>query len=258
MCELLGFSSRKKRRRNDLLREFYSNAEAHPHGWGLARFPDGGTPSVEKEPVCATHSTLLESLLADPVEERALIAHIRLATIGHIEYENCHPFTATDNSGRTWTLAHNGTIFSGTALNDYMGIQYGDTDSERVLLHLVDRINVAQNHRRRDLNEAERFDVMSATVAELAKGNKLNLLVHDGEVLYAHCNFRDTLHVWREADAVAFSTRPLSVGTWEPAPFTSLVAAKDGEIVRTSPPHGHEYIYNPEDYRLVYMNFARL
>ena len=191
-------------------------------------------------------------------EERSLIAHIRLATIGHIEYENCHPFTAADNSGRTWTLAHNGTIFSGTALNDYMGIQYGDTDSERVLLHLIDRINVAQNHRRHALDEAERFGVLSAAIAELAKGNKLNLLIYDGEVLYAHCNFRDTLHVWRDVDAVMFSTRPLSMGTWVPVPFTSLVAAKDGEIVRTSPPHGNEYIYNPEDYRLVYMNFARL
>ena len=258
MCEMLGMTAKRKRQANGLLREFYSHAEAHPHGWGLARFPDGGTPSVEKEPVCATHSTLLESLLADPVEERALIAHIRLATIGHIEYENCHPFTATDNSGRTWTLAHNGTIFSGTALNDYMGIQYGDTDSERALLHLVDRINAAQNHRRHALDEAERFGVLSAAIAELAQGNKLNLLIHDGEVLYAHCNFRDTLHVWLDADTVAFSTRPLSAGTWAPVPFTSLVAAKDGEIVRTSPPHGHEYIYSPEDYRLVYMNFARL
>ena len=228
MCELLGLSSRKKRRRNDLLREFYSHAQAHPHGWGLARFPDGGAPSVEKEPVCATHSAFLAGLLAAPVEERSLIAHIRLATIGHIEYENCHPFTAADNSGRTWTLAHNGTIFSGTALNDYMGIQYGDTDSERVL------------------------------IADLAKGNKLNLLLYDGEVLYAHCNFRGTLHVRRDVDAVTFSTRPLSTGTWEPVPFTSLVAVKDGEIVRTSPPHGNEYVYNPEDYRLVYMNFARL
>ncbi len=258
MCELFGFSSRKKRRRNDLLREFYSHAQAHPHGWGLARFPDGGAPSVEKEPVCATCSASLRRLLADPVEERSLIAHIRLATVGHIEYKNCHPFTSMDNCGRIWTLAHNGTIFSSTALNDYMGIQYGDTDSERVLLHLVDRINVAQNRRRHALDEAERFDLLSAAIAELAKGNKLNLLMCDGEVMYAHCNFRDTLHVWRDVDAVTFSTRPLSTGTWEPVPFTSLVAVKDGEIVRTSPPHGNEYIYNPEDYRLVYMNFARL
>ena len=234
MCELLGFSSRKRRRRNDLLREFYSHAEAHPHGWGLARFLDGGAPSIEKEPVCATCSTSLERLLADPVEERTLIAHIRLATVGHIEYKNCHPFTAADNSGRTWTLAHNGTIFNGAHLNDYMGIQYGDTDSERVLLHLVDQINVAQNHRRHALDETERFNVLSAAITELAQGNKLNLLIFDGE------------------------THPLTIGTWAPVPFTSLVSAKDGEIVRTSPPHGHEYIYNPEDYRLVYMNFARL
>ena len=258
MCELLGFSSRKKRRLNDLLREFYSHAQAHPHGWGLARFLDGGTPSIEKEPVCATHSALLESLLADPVEERSFIAHIRLATVGHVDYKNCHPFTAADNSGRTWTLAHNGTIFNGAHLNDYMGIQYGDTDSERVLLHLVDQINMAQNHRRHALDEAERFDVLYAMIAKLSRGNKLNLLIHDGELLYAHCNFRDTLHVWRNEGAVAFSTRPLSIGAWEHVPFTSLVAAKAGEIIRTSPPHGNEYIYNPNDYRMVYMEFARL
>ena len=258
MCELLGFSSRRKRRRNDLLREFYSHAEAHPHGWGLARFPDGGAPLVEKEPVCAAHSAFLADLLADPLEERALIAHIRLATVGHVEYENCHPFTAADNRGRTWTLAHNGTIFNGAHLNDYMGIQYGDTDSERVLLHLIDRIDREQIRLGRPLDEEERFGTLAAVIAELSKGNKLNLLIYDGEVLYAHCNFRGTLHVRREADAVTFSTRPLSDEGWEEAPFTSLVAAKDGEIIRTSPPHGNEYIYNPNDYRMVYMDFARL
>ena len=92
----------------------------------------------------------------------------------------------------------------------------------------------------------------------MAKRNKLNLLIFDGEILYAHCNFRDTLHVCQEDGTVTFSTRALSDGRWEPVPFTSLIAAKDGEIVRTSPPHGNEYIYNPDDYRLVYMDFARL
>ena len=243
MCELLGMSSKRKRRANGLLREFYSHAEAHPHGWGLARFP-GGAPSVEKEAVKATESECLKRILAEPVEERTLLAHIRLATVGHIEYENCHPFTATDNRGRL--------------LNDYVGIQYGDTDSERVLLHLVGRIDHAQNHLHRALDEKERFDVLFSEIAVLAKGNKLNLLIFDGEVLYAHCNFRDTLHVCREDGSVTFSTRALSAGRWESAPFTSLVAAKDGEIVRTSPPHGNEYFYNPDDYRMVYMDFARL
>ena len=136
--------------------------------------------------------------------------------------------------------------------------RYGDTDSERVLLHLVERINHAQNHLHRALNEKERFDVLFTEIVVLAKRNKLNLLIFDGEVLYAHCNFRDTLHVCQEDDVVTFSTRALSVGRWESVPFTSLIAAKDGEIIRTSPPHGNEYIYNPDDYRLVYMDFARL
>ena len=258
MCEMLGISAKRRLSANEILRAFFAHAEQHPHGWGLATFPDGGAPVIDKEPICATGSAYLKGRLDAPIEERTLIAHIRFATVGHLEYANCHPFSAADNRGRIWTLAHNGTIFNGAHLNDYMGIQYGDTDSERVLLHLIDRINVAKNHRRHALDETERFDVLTAAITELAQGNKLNLLIHDGEVLYAHCNFRDTLHVWREADTVTFSTRPLSAGTWAPVPFTSLVAAKDGEIVRTSPPHGNEYIYNPEDYRLVYMNFARL
>ena len=44
MCEMLGMTAKRKRRANGLLREFYSHAEAHPHGWGLARFPVGAAP----------------------------------------------------------------------------------------------------------------------------------------------------------------------------------------------------------------------
>ena len=258
MCEMLGMSSKRKRRSNDILREFYTHAEAHPHGWGLARFRDGLTPFVEKEAIKATESEHLMRILAEPVEERTLFAHIRLATVGHVEYENCHPFTAPDNRGRIWTLVHNGTIFNGSQLNAYLELQYGDTDSERVLLHLINRIDREQVRLGRALDEEERFGTLATVIAELSKGNKLNLLIFDGEILYAHCNFRDTLHIKCEEDSVTFSTRPLSGAGWTDAPFTSLVAVKDGEIVRTSRPHGNEYIYNPNDYRMVYMDFARL
>ena len=258
MCELLGMSAKRRRAANATLREFFSHAEQHPHGWGLAKLRPGEAPVIEKEAVKATKSAALRRILDAPIEERTLIAHIRFATVGHLEYANCHPFSAADNRGRIWTLAHNGTIFNGPELNDYIGIQYGDTDSERVLLHLIDRIDREQIRLGRSLEEEERFGTLAAVIAELSKGNKLNLLIYDGEILYAHCNFRGTLHVRREADAVTFSTRPLSGEGWEEAPFTSLIAAKDGEIIRTSPPHGNEYIHNPEDYRLVYMDFARL
>ncbi len=175
-----------------------------------------------------------------------------------MEYENCHPFTATDNSGRVWTLAHNGTVFDGAVLNDYIGVQYGETDSERLLLYLVDLVNRAEIRLGRPLSEEERFDTLSSVVAALAKGNKLNLLVFDGEVLYAHTNFRGALHYLKDDDSLMLSTNPLSQGDWKPLPFTRLVAIKDGEFVREGSSHGHEYIYNPDDYRFVYMNFARL
>ena len=261
MCEMLGISARRRHEANATLREFFSHAERHPHGWGLARFDERGAlvaPGVEKEPVKATVSEHLRYLLDDKIDDPTVLAHIRFATVGTMEYENCHPFTGMDNSGRVWTLVHNGTIFAGASLNDYMGLQFGETDSERVLLHLIARIDRAQIRRGRPLTEEERFDVLSSAIGALAKGNKLNLLVFDGAVLYAHTNFRGSLHFLKEDGAVTLSTNPLSQGDWKPVPFTRLVAIKGGEFVCEGPSHGNEYIYNPDDYRFVYMNFARL
>ena len=45
MCEMLGISARRRIRVNDILREFFSHGDQHPHGWGLARFSETGAPS---------------------------------------------------------------------------------------------------------------------------------------------------------------------------------------------------------------------
>ena len=261
MCKMLGISAKSRSAANDMLREFFSYAEQNPHGWGLARFDEDGAlaaPGVEKEPVKATASEHLRHLLEDKIDNPTILAHIRFATVGTMEYENCHPFTCADDSGRVWTLVHNGTVFSGTALNDYVGLQFGETDSERVLLHLVARINRAHVRLGRPLTEEERFNVLSSAIGALAKGNKLNLLVFDGEIMYVHTNFRDSLYFMKENGSLAFSTDPLSQGPWKPVPFMRLIAVKAGEFVREGTPHGNEYIHNPDDYRFVYMNFARL
>ena len=97
MCEMLGISAKRRIRANDILREFYSHADRHPHGWGLATFNDAGAPDIEKEAVKATESEYLKKRLAEPIEESVLLAHIRLATVGHLEYRNSHPFAAADN-----------------------------------------------------------------------------------------------------------------------------------------------------------------
>ncbi|MBR1920985.1 MAG: class II glutamine amidotransferase [Kiritimatiellae bacterium] len=255
---MLGISARRKVSANAILREFYSHAERHPHGWGLALFPDGRDVQIEKEPVKATESVYLAHRLDAPIEEKALIAHIRLATIGQLEYANCHPFSQRDAAGRTWTLAHNGTIFLSILLDRQMEAQAGDTDSERILLHIVAEMNREISRRGRALDEGERFDVLARAVAALAEGNKLNLLVYDGEVMYAHSNFRDSLFFRETDDAVQFSSRPLAGDGWAGVPFLRLVAAKGGSLTREGAPHGHEYHYDPGDYRFVYMNFANL
>ena len=263
MCELLGISAKQRRAFNAVLREFFSHAEQNPHGWGLARFTEAGEsrmprPLIDKEPCKATTSERLHGLLSACIEDRALLAHIRFASIGHPEYANCHPFTAADSYGRSWTLIHNGTIFHGESLNEYLGVQSGSTDSERVLLYLVDRIDRAQARTGRPLDANERFDVLASAVAALADGNKLNLLVCDGEVMYVHTNLRGTLHYSHDGDALIFSTKPLSTGMWTPVPFMRLLAVQNGAFIREATPHGHEYVYDPEDYRYVYMDYAML
>lgn len=258
MCELLGISAKERRLANRQLREFFSHSVQHPHGWGLARFPEQGLPVIEKEPIRAVDSAYLKTRLDGQIKERNLIAHIRMATVGTMDYDNCHPFFRHDKSGRVWTLVHNGTIFNAPALNAFVETQKGRTDSERVLMFLVDRIDAEIDAVGRSLNYAERFEVVCKVVEELAPKNKLNLLIFDGETLFAHCNFKDTLHWSREDDAVIFSTKPLSEGMFEPVPFRRVIAVENGEVIEVGPDHGHEYIYNPDDYRFVYMDFSTL
>ncbi len=91
MCELFGLSSRDKIGVNEYLRAFFRHSEQHPHGWGLAQF-FGNAVQLEKEPVAAVESQYLTTRLSFPIQARSLIAHIRLASVGRLRYENCHPF----------------------------------------------------------------------------------------------------------------------------------------------------------------------
>ena len=110
MCELLAISSEKPIKTNKYLKTFYKHSEHHPHGWGLA-LKDNKNYIIEKEPIKANDSIKLKEILEKDIITDNLIAHIRLATLGRIIIENCHPFSKKDNQGRTWLLMHNGTIF---------------------------------------------------------------------------------------------------------------------------------------------------
>ena len=99
MCEIFGFSSRDDFTANNFLKEFFSHSKKHPHGWGLACISRENA-LIEKESVKAIDSNYLKERLSQPISAKIMLAHIRYATIGNVEYKNCHPFSVRDNTGR--------------------------------------------------------------------------------------------------------------------------------------------------------------
>ena len=243
MCKLLGVSSDRRVRVNELLQEFYSHSVKHPDGWGLATFYRGSA-SVEKEPTQAIQSAYLKERLSHKMEVSTLLAHIRLATVGKLEYGNSHPFVKRDSDDRAWTLVHNGTIFHYPALDPYREVQEGSTDSERILLYLVDQLDKKRAELGRVLTGDERFELLEALIADMAIGNKLNLVFFDGEQLYVHTNYANSMYVWQRENTAVFCTAPMKEGEgeWVPMPFTTLCVYRDGKRVRQGQSHGHEYI----------------
>ncbi|MBQ5544542.1 MAG: glutamine amidotransferase, partial [Clostridia bacterium] len=76
----------------------------------------------------------------------------------------------------------------------------------------------------------------------LSYRNKLNLLIYDGSVLYAHVNMLDTLFVRQEDGGVMISTTPLEASGWEPLPLNSLLVYDNGALVYQGENHRNEYI----------------
>lgn len=257
MCELFGVSSAVRITANPLLREFFSHSPDHPNGWGMAIF-HGNAASVEKEPEPAAESRYLRRRLSHKVEVSNMIAHIRLATIGTMEYENCHPFVLRDRYDRCWTLAHNGTMFDCPALNPYLYVQEGRTDSERILCYFVDQLDRAAEQAGQELTAPERFTLLDELVCGITLHNKVNLLFYDGEQMYVHTNCAGTLYVSQGKDTALFSTVPLNRSRWEPVPMNTLLAYRNGRLAAAGTDHGHEYVFRKEDMELLFLDFASL
>lgn len=274
MCQIFGYTGSEYIEIRDVLREFYSHSDLHPNGWGLALL-DGNQANIEREVISANKSAYLEGRLKAGISAPNVLAHIRYATIGNVELNNCHPFTGTDSYGRRWTLIHNGTIFEYQPMDEYVRRQKGETDSERILLYLIDRINAAAKEKNKELTDSERFAVVEELISDIAPGNKLNLLIFDGELLYAHTNLSGSLHYYQGKCATLFSTEPLvkssvfyggghprekrfCIDDWQEVPVTTLLAYKGADLIHSGKPHGHEYHEDPEAIKHLYLAYSNL
>ena len=149
MCRLYGFRANEPTRlecslvraQNALMAQSRGDREGlvHGHGWGVAEHPDG-VPLVEKQAWAAYDGEHFKKRAAR-VYSRAVIAHVRRATVGEPSLENTHPFV----HGR-WLFAHNGTVrgFDRVrerllpALDDLHRSEIrGTTDSEHVFRYLL-------------------------------------------------------------------------------------------------------------------------
>ena len=186
------------------------------------------------------------------------MAHIRRATIGHVEYENTHPFVRKDESGRKWVLMHNGTIFDSPVISAYQYTQVGTTDSERILMYLVDQINkkILDDMNFFDVNE--RFKTVEGVILRLAPENKLNLVINDGEYLYVHKNEVGTLYIKETRDGAFFATHPLDADEWKELPENQLFVYKNGECVFRGQKHSFTFVEDEEKTKLLYLGFSEL
>ena len=246
MCEIFCFNSNTPKQINKCLQCFYNHSDQHPHGWGLATMQSDEFV-ITKEPIKATCSQHLKDILSHPVVGKNVFAHIRLATVGEIISPNCHPFIEADDQNRSWMLIHNGTIFDYPELEKYRDRENGDTDSERILLYIIDNVNEFEKSKGAASTIKERFNLLTEIVSDLSKNNKLNLMIYDGDLTYIHSNMRSSLFYLKNEEGFLVATTPITDDEgWKQVELNKLFGLIDGNIIFESEEHENEYVLTAE------------
>lgn len=239
MCELFAFSGRHEENLTPYLIKFFSHSDRNPHGWGIADLH--GPVGIEKEPKKANDSRFLPHIIKELLPTDLLMAHIRLGTVGAMNYDNCHPFELSDASGQSWTFMHNGTIFHSDVLGKFQKDQKGTTDSERIFLYIISEINELHDGHPEEASKEEKYSVIERITTELAPGNKLNMMLSDGEDLYIHSNMKGTLYFRPLGSGTLFATVPLDNEEWTLLEQRRLMVFSNGECVYKGTKHEGSY-----------------
>jgi predicted glutamine amidotransferase len=183
MCQLLGMNANTP---TDVMFSFTGlavRADEHKDGFGIAFFEDRGLRHFI-DPQSARVSPVAELVKRYPIRSDNVVAHIRKATQGHVALENTHPFVR-ELWGRYWVFAHNGDL-KGFQPNLHAAFRpVGDTDSERAFCWLMQELAKAHAG-------VPGVDELSCTLRELlpqlACHGTLNLLLSNGQAMWAHAN----------------------------------------------------------------------
>lgn len=187
MCELLGMSANIP---TDICFSLKGLArrggEKGPHkdGWGITFYEGKGCRSF-KDPMPCCSSPISKLLQDYPIKSQVVIGHIRQANRGRIALENTHPFTR-ELWGNNWTFAHNGQLTDYEKLDTGYYLPIGQTDSEFAFCYLLAQLAAKYPKKPNKLDEV--FQFIKQCADYLNTLGICNLLISDGEYLFAYCS----------------------------------------------------------------------
>ncbi len=185
MCQLLGMNANTP---TDVMFSFSglaTRADEHKDGFGIAFFEDRGL-RLFVDPQSARASPVAEMVRRYPIRSDNVIAHIRKATVGRVALENCHPFQR-ELWGRYWVFAHNGDLPGFRPRLHASFHPVGETDSEVAFCWLMQEL--AKAHASVP-TVAELSATLRELVAQPAAHGSFNLLLSNGQALWAHASTR--------------------------------------------------------------------
>jgi len=185
MCQLLGLNANTPTDVMFSFTGFATRAEEHKDGFGIAFFEGPGVRLLVDAQSART-SPVAEMVRRFPIRSRNIVAHIRKATQGRVALENTHPFVR-ELWGRYWTFAHNGDL-KGYAPRLHGAFRpVGETDSERAFCWLMQEL--AKAHAGVP-PVAELTTTLRELVRQPAAHGSFNVMLSNGEALWAHCSTR--------------------------------------------------------------------
>jgi glutamine amidotransferase len=188
MCQLLALNSNVPTAATFSFAGFSARGGAtdqHVDGWGMA-FHDGEAARVFHDAGRACDAPLAAFLRQHPLRARTVLAHVRKATQGAVTLANCHPFQR-EWLGRSWLFCHNGDLKGFRPALDGSHLPLGQTDSEHAFCWLLQQLRL-QFGAGPAPHWRQLAPVLAGLLPAIAAHGPFNMLLSDGQALYAHAS----------------------------------------------------------------------
>jgi glutamine amidotransferase len=191
MCQLLGMNCNTP---TDIVFSFEGftqrggTTDHHTDGWGIAFFEERACRLLMDCQPSAT-SPVAHLVRSYPIKSLNVIAHIRKATQGEVNLQNCHPFVR-EMWGRHWVFAHNGNLIDFYPELNGLYSPIGSTDSERAFCYMLQELRRVFEGRTA-ANPPTPVEVNAALkpiAAHIADFGVFNFCLSNGQVMWAHCS----------------------------------------------------------------------